>query len=79
MPGSHLDGSESRKQIVLGTHEPQRGQISNIETIYIMIQPQNRCTHRDTHTEQVIRQLTAAEVRVAAAQKSARQQLILPM
>lgn len=56
----------------------QRGQRSNV---YTLVQPQKRCTRTDTHTQrkQVIRQLTAAKVGEAAAQKSARQQLILPM
>lgn len=56
----------------------QRGQRSNV---YTLVQPQKRCTRTDTHTQRkkVIRQLTAAKVGEAAAQKSARQQLILPM
>lgn len=29
----------------------QRGQRSNVEAVYTLIQPQNRCTHTDTHTE----------------------------
>ena len=46
--------------------------------LYTLIQLQRRRARTDKHIEQVIRQLTA-KVGEAAAQKSARQQLMLPM
>lgn len=62
--------SESRKQIARRTRArnlSKGGQSANVES------------HTDTHNEQVIRRPTAAKVGEAAAQKSVRQQLILPV
>lgn len=73
----HIDGTARAGNRSLthteGTKIECRGRIhtnSTTEQVY---------THRHTHRKQVIRQLTTAKVGEAAAQKSARQQLILPM
>lgn len=81
-PGRHLGGTaRAGNRSLAHMREPQRGtKIKCSDRIYTLIQLRAHThTHADTHIEQVIRQLTAAKVGEAAAQKSARQQLSLPM